>query len=174
MQKVITDNINGYERSKSFTKIGFAFDNLGPSQSTYLSIVSSNKWLSKNFDTNISIFFQNQEMPCMPISFARFHIKDCVHFDGNLIASSFDTLQSISKATKSKLYYYIQDVEWERGWFKHSKDDIDNSLRNNSIIKLFRSQDLYDYINNDSFNLPRLIVEDYDINSILEIINDNR
>jgi hypothetical protein len=164
---------NGFSLDDGFRMVGFVLDNLSASQIAHLCVENTNKWLESNFGTNFSVFYEENSMPCIQPCFARFHAKDAMAFYGHLIATSFSTAFSIKDATRSKRYYYINDLEWTRPWFRHNQDDIDKVLNNDEIVKFTRSNDHYKYLTDMGINVIPNIVEDFDINKILEIINGN-
>jgi hypothetical protein len=164
----------GYDIFNGFKKVGFAIDSLAAGQISFTCVENTNKWLASNFGVNFSIFYEQNALPCVSPQFARFHIRDAIGFEGDLIATSYNTLKSIKGATRSKRYYYINDIEWWRPWFKDSINEIKALSQDDSIVKFCRSQDHRDRLLDMGFEVSPIIVEDFNIDKILEIINENK
>lgn len=163
--KKITDNfITG-----GFESVAFAINSLSANQMSYCCIQNINKWLKENFGVNFSIFYQENAIPCKSLNFARFHIKDCEAFTGDLISTCFGTANSIKNATRSRRYYYISDLEWRRPWFKFSASEVNDVLFNKDIKKFTRSKDYYDELTSMNIEVSDIIVPDFNIEQILEI-----
>jgi hypothetical protein len=153
-------------------KLGFVLDELAPGHLSYVCITECNNWLNKNVGTNISLFYEDITLTCVPVNFARFHVRDSCFFDSNLICTSFRNLISTEHASTAKRFYYINDLEWTRSWFRYTKDQVQKFLNDDSIIKFTRCQDYYDNLKSNGYNIHKKIVKDFDIQSIMEIIND--
>jgi hypothetical protein len=154
--------------------IGFILDDIGACQSAYLCIKNSNKFLKENIDTCISIFYSENILPCMNPRFARYHISDCTNFEGHLIATSIQSALICKEVSKSKKYYYINDLEWIRPHFDKNKEELNSILYDNSVIKFTRCEDYKKELKNNGVNVNDKIVKDFDISTILEIINEGR
>ncbi len=164
----------GYSEDTGFAKLGFVFSDLYASQMPYLCIFNSNRWLSNNLGLNISIFYEDNSPPCIKPEFARFHISSSVGFDGDLIATSFKTALSAKVSSRSRRYYYINDMEWLRGNFAHSKEEFKSIMLDDSIVKFTRCQDYLDTMTGQGINISPVVVPDFDIDRILEIVNVNK
>lgn len=157
--------------SKLFNKLGFVFCNLAASQAAYTCIIHSNRWLQENVDVNISAFFIETAIPCVPLRFARFHVSDLNKFNGSLVATSFDTALVVQQMTKCKRFFYIQDFEWTRNYFKYTKQDVDSIMMDESLVKIARCKDHHDLLLSQGIKMAKTWVEDFDIKKILEITN---
>ncbi len=164
----------GYNEETGFSKLGFALSDLYAAQIPYLCIVQSNYWLRNNLGMNISIFYEDNSPPCLPLEFARFHIRDTVGFDGDLVSTSFKTALSTKLATRSNRYYYINDMEWLRGNFPFSKEEFQSIMLDDSIVKFTRCQDYLDLMTKQGLKINPTIVKDFDIDKILEIVHGSK
>ncbi len=153
------------------TQIGFVISNLASAQIPYVCISSSNQWLSNNISANISIFYEDTYVPCIAPEFSRFHIKDTALFKGHLINTSLKTLLSTKNAHRCKRYYYINDLEFIRT--NEYNDVLESIIKDDNIVKFTRCKDYYSYLTNNGWKINDIIVKDFNINKILEIINNN-
>lgn len=153
-----------------FKQIGFILDSLAAAQIPYLLIKNANDFLDKRFDININIFFEDNFIPCLEPKFARFHIKDAFIFDGVLIATSLSTVLTIKNFTRSKRFFYINDLENLRK--TTSQNDWDNILKDKDIVKFTRCEDYRNELVSQGYDIHPIIVENFDIEKILEVTND--
>lgn len=160
---------SGYNLNTGFNKIGFVLKDLSAGQIPYICINECNKWLDNNFGTNLTIFCYDHAIPCVPMKFAKYHVKELDFFVGDLIATSIDSTLLINNNTRAKRYYYINDFDWTRPSCNLSKENISKVLYNNNIIKFCRCKDHRDKLKKDGINILDIIVEDFNIKTILEI-----
>ncbi len=164
---------SGFSLKDGFTKIGFIFNDFTATQAAYTFITNTNHWLKENFGSSICAFYEENSYPCVPILFPRFGTSEISSFQGHIISTSFETTKTLLGANRAKKYYYIDDIEYIRPWFK-DKSLFDKILNDNNIIKLFRAEDHYNKFVEDGYKIQKRIVVDYDINTILKVINENR
>ncbi len=91
--------------------IGIVVPHLGSSQIAYETIKLTSKL------NNCIIFFEQLVEPCFKIDCAVMCINEMVGFTGILITSNINnTIMSdrLINRTKSKLYFYVWDLEWLR------------------------------------------------------------
>lgn len=152
-------------------KLGFAVSDIGPAQVPYTCITEFNKALMDRIDINISLFYKNNIYPCLSPKFARYHIKDTVGFDGYLFATSLDTLESIINSTRAKRFFYLNDISE----IIRNTDKAKELLYDHNIYIVSRCEDYFIWMTENldltRINLIDKVVVDFDINSILEIIN---
>ncbi len=151
----------------SFKQLGFVVKSLASGQMPYLLSVNSNKFLEKNYDTSISVFFEESFIPCMPVRFARFNLRDALMFYGDLIATSVSTAMAIKDCTHTKRFFYINDLENLR----RNDDNWNSILKEEGVIKFTRSKDYYDILTEQGYKIHQKIVPDFAIEDILEITN---
>lgn len=159
-----------------FYNLGFAFDSIGRSQSALLCVANANKLLSQDYKISISAFYEQNDMPCVNMNFCRYYTSCAQSFPGDLFSCSFNVMQAVSMYSLPKHYYYIQDIEYERPWIqKTAKLSAFNSImQDEGIVKIFRSEDHYKKFYSDGYKVDKLLVKDFDIQQLLEIIDDNR
>jgi hypothetical protein len=158
--------------NNGFTKLGFVLKDLSASQTAYFCITNSNEWLKNNFGLNVSLFYEEDSQPCVFPRFARFHLKDIFTFSGILIATDFNSVVNLEHIKNSKKFYYIQDLEHTRNNFKHSKEKFDQVMTDQNIIKFCRCSDHQNYFTSLNYKVSNTIVKDFNIDKIMEIINN--
>lgn len=156
--------------NNDFYNIGFAIDAVGQSQEIVTLSASSIEAINKNYKISIAIFYQNIDWPSVPIPFGRFPLNYATTFKGHLFCTSVQTLGAVWNASLPKLYYYMQDVEYLRPWC--NIQNFNEIMADKSIMKIFRSEDHYNKLKLDGYDVDRLIVKDFDIKGLLEIINE--
>jgi hypothetical protein len=154
----------------NFQPVGFVVDDLGASQVSYLLIKNANQLLSSRHDININVFFEDNFIPCVEPKFARFNTKDAFVFDGSLIATSLKTALTIKNFTRAKRFFYINQLENLRK--STSQDEWNNILCDKNIVKFARCVDYKDELISKGYDIHPEVVEDFDLNKILEVIND--
>jgi hypothetical protein len=162
----------GFSTDKGLRQLAFVFKDLYSSQVVYSCIDNANNWLRNNHGLSISIFYEENEFPCIRPDFARFHVSESTPYTGDLVATSFKTLNSVLNSTRAQRMYYIQDLEYTRSWFGYDIKRFNDVMNDTSIIKLVRSRDHLEKLRNDGYNdVSPIIVPDFNINLILEIID---
>lgn len=156
-------------------KIGFVVNNLGASQVAYTLIKAVNDAVHNDYRNSICTFVTSLVIPCIDVAFPQFHLREAPQFDGVLIATDFSSALSIKDATRSSRYYYVNDLEWTRSHvFRHKQEVVDSVLKNDDIVKFARSEDHKAYMEDRGVRVSDILVEDFDIEKIVEIINDER
>lgn len=164
---------NGYTKENGFKQVGIVLNDLTGSQVAYLAIARSNKWLKDNLGANISVFYEDAGYPCITPEFARFNIRDTVFFTGDLICTSFKNVLATKNAACSKRYYYINDLEWTRSWFQFNKQQFEEVMLDDNIVKFTRCKDYYNLLTKNGIKVHPTIVQDFDIDQIMEVIRGN-
>lgn len=172
MPKTLSKELKQTGYNGECTMVGFCVNDLGMNQIAYTLIKNVNSWLEDNFGLNPSIFFIENNMTCLPVKFPRFHLKDANVFTGHLIATDIKTVINLSYVHRCKKYYYINDL-FEIINAKNDSGIID-ILKDKEIIKFCRSKDHREYLMKKGYLIHDIIVDDFDLNQILEIINDNK
>jgi hypothetical protein len=151
-------------------KIGVVVDDLSASQLSYHIIKNINDHLKKS-DTDFVAFFQNSTSNMMGMTFSCMCINEIWSFDGVAVATSVATALAISKTFSPKQkYFYVWDLEWCRSKgrdFEYviqafNKDDIKLIARSKDYAKAIKN-----YCNRDVEG----IVENFNINQLMDIIN---
>lgn len=164
----------GYHTDHGLTQISFVIDQLSSNQIACIMTDTVNSWLDNNFGIDPIAFYIDNSFPSIPLKFPRYHACDLVGYQGNIIATSLSTILAAKNSFQGHKFFYIQDLEWERGWCKYNKDQTNEILNDTNIVKFCRSADHRDYITKSGYKVLDKIVEDFNIADILEIINDNR
>lgn len=154
----------------NFQQLGFVVDDLGASQVSYLLIKNTNDFLEKRHDVNINLFFEDNFIPCLEPKFARFNTYDAFVFDGTLIATSLNTALTIKNFTRAKRFFYINDLEYLRK--NVDQNEWKDILCDNNIVKFTRCDDYRTYLILQGYNIHPIVVEDFNLDKILEVIND--
>lgn len=150
-------------------KLAFALTELGSGQIPYICISESNQFLNKKTDLDIVIFYEESAVPCVALDFARFHVRDSCYFKGNLICTSLSTIKSTEKAFCAKRFFYINDIIEQI----KNKEEFDLVMKNKDIVKFTRCGDYYDYLTKLRYELSDIIVKDFDINTILQLMKES-
>lgn len=150
--------------------VGFLTEDLSSSQTAFTMIKSINSYVENNVDIDFSLFVENQFMPCIYPKCSKFSIRDAFIMYGSLIATSIYTAKQLGNFPRSKHYFYIQDLEYLRLKTPLEWHDI---MFDREIIKFCRSKDHLNEIKSQQHynSISDLIVEDFNIEQILEIVN---
>lgn len=162
---------NGFSATNGFTQVGFVVPSIDANQVAFTCITNCNRWLVNNFGMSFSVFYDKEYAPCIDPLFPRFHLADALGFEGHLIATSMSAALNIKTATKSRRYYYIYDLEWLRRGYTFSKEQTESILANDEIIKFARAKDHVEEIKKAGCTKLHGVVEDFNIEQIMEIIN---
>lgn len=147
-------------------KVGLVLNDLGPNQIAYTAIMAFSQPAN---EISPYLFFNENARHCMDINIPCFNIRDAQIFCGHLISTSLSNLKIIHSFIRNQRYYYVWDLEELRHGF--DKEFFYKVIFDNTIVKLFRSSDHYQYITNKYIKLPKLIVNDFDSLDILKAIN---
>lgn len=155
--------------SKGLPKMGFVVDSLLSSQLSYALVYNSNEWLTKNYELNLALFYQEQWLPSIWPDFAQFHVSETVAFDGTLIATSLSTAFSIKNATRANRFFYIQDLYYLRRGCDQKQWDL--VMNDKNLKKFTRSTDHHDELKRAGYDIEFGVVPSFEIEKILEITN---
>lgn len=151
------------------TKLGFVVDSLASSQLAYTLVYNCNEWLSKHYDLNIAIFFQEQWLPSIWPEFSQFHVSETIAFDGILVATSLSTAFSIKNATRARRFFYMQDLYYRRP--NCDRKQWDSVMNDRDIRKFTRSWDHCLELRLAGYDIQDNVVPSFEIDKILEITN---
>lgn len=157
-----------------FRRIGIVFDTLGPSQSLITCIPNLNQTVKLIPHVSMSVFYVESDSPAITIKTSCYQAMDSWFLQGHLIATSFNSLKCIKDFSNSKIYYYIQDLEYNRPYFNTNIKEYKQIISDSNIIKIFRSKDHFDQFVRDGIidkKVKVYIMEDMLVKPILEIIN---
>lgn len=154
-----------FKSNRDIMRLGFVFKDLSARQEYVYFAQQSNELTKVCPSVSISCFFLENSSHIIPFKGAAFHVSDAWHNEGNLVATSFETLYSIKNCTNSNIILYLNDIEYERAWFKYTKENIKELLKIPSKI-IFRSKGHYDKLLSDNVLEP---VEDLYISNVIDL-----
>jgi len=76
-------------------KLGFAVPNLGASHMNYSLIRQINLFMAERFDTDIVLFYETLDLPCLPPACSRMQIHEGYGFDGPIVATALTTAEKL-------------------------------------------------------------------------------
>lgn len=163
--------ICGYSENNGLGKLGFVIEDLSNGQIPYFCINNANVFLNQSIGIDISIFYENNAFPCVFPRFARYHVTEIVGFTGKLIGTSFKSMLSSLSGHRCDKFFYINELEWEKLNFPYSKEDFQRVMFNDKIVKFTRCKDYFERLTKCGVSVSPIIVEDFNIGKILEVIN---
>lgn len=165
-----------YKTKKDLMRIGFVFKDMGPRQEYITFSKRANEIVAQQPSVSISCFFIENCNSALPFNGAAFHISDSWFMEQNLVATSFETLYSIKNCTNSNIILYLNDIEYERSWFKYPIKDLKALLEMPDTI-IFRSKDHYNKLVQDELldPLDNVIISDIlDVELIMELSRNDK
>jgi len=159
-------------------ELGFLVDNLGASQLGYYIGKNIGLYLENNPQSSITCYYDNFERKCSQTNFATMNIIEAWDQSGAMIATSEDTAKKLLNfvGTRKKFFYVWNTVTfYERfGGIKHMKTfDMNNIFFEEDITLICRNQLHAQLIENNFNRKVKYIVDNFDINKIVEIINND-
>jgi hypothetical protein len=148
-------------------QIGIILPHLGLSQLSFYACNRANALLDKSNDLDIVFFIENLVPPSLNVNTSIMNLHELVDFKGVLITTSLSNTQMALKCVnKSKILYYVWDLEWLRGKTNYIQNlEI---LRDSNIELIARSLSHFNAIEKYCNRKPIKIIQDVDI---LEMIN---
>ena len=96
-------------------KLGFAINNLGPSQLSYYLIKELNSLLKKRGDLDIIVFYENIARPYIKPEFALMQMAEAWSYGGTVIATDIAIAEKLlTFPAPTRKAFYIWDLEWLR------------------------------------------------------------
>ena len=153
--------------------IGVVVENLGMSQLAYSVINNINMACEHNSQNDYVLFYENMGNPTLPVNCAIMNSSELWSFNGVVIATTASSAKFALKAVnKTKKFFYIWDLEWTRERNKTEFTKNLSSYRNESISLIARSKEHALAIQNYCNRKVPYIMEDFDINKLEEIIEN--
>jgi len=142
-------------------KLGFAVPNLGASHMNYSLIRQINLFMTERFDTDIVLFYETLDLPCLPPACSRMQIHEGYGFDGPIVATSLTTAEKLIRfPSPSQKLFYVWDLEWLRMPQK-SFEQLHSIYANPELTLVARGQDHADVLT-DVWNRPvAAVIEDF-------------
>tara|TARA_R100000008_G_C3470513_1_gene108744 strand:+ start:105 stop:578 length:474 start_codon:yes stop_codon:yes gene_type:complete len=153
--------------------IGVVVENLGMSQLAYSVINNINMACEHNSQNDYVLFYENMGNPILPVNCAIMNSSELWSFNGVVVATTASSAKFALKAVnKTKKFFYIWDLEWTRERNKTEFTKNLSSYRNESISLIARSKEHALAIQNYCNRKVPYIMEDFDINKLEEIIEN--
>jgi hypothetical protein len=154
--------------------IGVMVDSLAASQLCYYFIDNTNKFLAANPKASVFAFYEELSYPCIFPEFSFMQIFEAWGFNGTLIATNLTSAAKLCRFTATdKKFFYVWDLEWTR----HGQREfagLETVYRNSSLRLIARSNDHARVIENCWNTKVHGVVNNFDYNQLLEIINGSR
>ena len=153
-------------------RIGFVVSQLGVNQLSYDIINSSNEYLSRNDDVDISLYWVNDGPRVLQPAFACFCLYELYGFSGHTICTSLHTLSRALAYPGPNRNPYIYYMSYEMDYLRLPQRNWEsiNQLLNHPKVKIIvRSEAHYD-IYKSTWREPTGIVPDCNIEKLKAII----
>jgi hypothetical protein len=164
-----TQSTNG-----SRIKLGVSLRNLNASQLTYYVTRNLNTASKLNMVDDCIIFFDQVSPSPFKTLFSTMNGSELWDFDGTLITTDISTTLSAQKAVNSaRTFFYVWDLEWSRR--NRSQGDYDYNIKaftDENIELIARSKSHATAISNFCNRKVKHIVDDFDINQLMKVINN--
>jgi hypothetical protein len=154
--------------------LGFLVRTLGASQEAFQLVKNANHAITE--DNNIIVFSETPNMPCIQPNFCNMQLAEAWGYKHPLIATRLVLAKKLLSfpGTQEK-YFYIWDLEWLRYPSQIKNYNAFAGIYRNPKLKLIARSKSHKDIIEDCWNvLVTGIVEDYNINQFIEIINAER
>jgi hypothetical protein len=150
-------------------KIAAVIDNLGPSQKSFYLIKEFNKACS-NINLCLSSFFVRSAIPVVPVMFSCKSISFLSGFDGAAISTTIKETDTLLKSSNNaRKIFYMWDAEWLIS--PRNFDEISSVLLDNRLDIVCRSDSHAKLLENFCNKPPVGIVDNWNIDQILGILN---
>ena len=154
-------------------KLGISLRNLNPSQLTYYATRNLNTASKLNMVDDCIIFFDQVSPSPFKTLFSTMNGSELWDFDGRLITTDISTTLSAQKAVNpARTFFYVWDLEWSRS---KSQGDYDYNIKaftDENIELIARSKSHATAISNFCNRRVKHIVDDFDINQLMRVINN--
>jgi hypothetical protein len=153
--------------------LGFMVNDLSFSQASFYLINYANKAVM-NDGHEVIVFYENPVLPCLGASFSLMQMHEAWDYSGPLIANNINLASKlINLPGTSEKYFYVWDLEWTRVRNKHYHT-LARVYRHPNLKLIARSL-CHSRIISSCWNVDVVgIVENYNIDKIIEIVNAER
>ena len=154
-------------------QIGFLVNETVSSQKSFNLIKNINEYIEENGNKeDFVVFFENSTSSVLNPKFALMSFNEIWSFHGILIATDASNCMSMQKSFScSKKFFYVWDLEWMRNHGKEFESTI-QAFSNPEVTLLARSKDHAKAIENYCNRKVEHIVNDFNLEKILRIINE--
>jgi len=148
--------------------IAAIINDLGPSQKSFYLIKKFNE-LSRNPNFSCSAFVSNLGVPVTKPLFSCSSLSFFSDYIGSAIATTLEEADILLKSNNNcKKYLYLWDIEWVVRPMNFTA--VCNILRDDRLKIISRSESHSQITNNFCNKSPVGIVEDWDVEQLLEIL----
>ncbi len=151
-------------------KFGIMVNNIGASQMSYYIVRNINRIYDTRDDLDVIVYYQVIHKQTLPHRFATMQVTECWNQHTPIIATSLSTAHKLLEFPgPTQKLYYIWDIEWLR------PDNSNYELHRHAIVNpeltlIARSREHADIIENCFNRKIEHIVDDFNIEQILEVL----
>ena len=151
-------------------KLAFAVTDLSASQLSCMLLRNIANFMTKHYDTDIIVFYENLEIPCMPPACAVMQIHEAFSYDGPLVATSLSTAEKLIRFPGPRQRaFYVWDLEWIR--LQHKSYESLRDIYASPELTLFARGHDHAQLIEDVWNRKvAAVVEDFNLHEILTVI----
>lgn len=153
-------------------KLSFLSKNLSSNQRGFFLIKSINDYLEKDKSYDIAVFTEEQPGDCIVPSFSVMQMVEAWGHQGDFIATDLSTACKLLNfpSARSK-FFYIWDLEFLRGFAPINYDLVKKVYLNEDLKLIARCKHHAKIIENNFNRTVSGIVQDFNIDSLLEVMN---
>ena len=149
-------------------KLGFALNNLGPSQLAFRLIGQTNELVTERPDVDVIAFYERLNVPCIRPSFASMPLCELYGHNGTVVATDLSTARFVANcAAPRQRFFLCWDLDWLRIPRKEFRD-LRAVYGDERLTLLARSDDHARVLQN-AWNRPVTVVGDLDFPTILSL-----
>uniref|UniRef100_A0A6M3LIT7 Glycosyltransferase n=1 Tax=viral metagenome TaxID=1070528 RepID=A0A6M3LIT7_9ZZZZ len=147
--------------------IGIIVPSLASSQLSYYLIKYANDLINKSNQYDITVFYEELDMPCIKPRFALMNISEFWSFHGLLISTTIDNTILVNKAiNNSKHVFYVWDLEWLR---MGKQNYINNIFAYRAPILVARTEDHVKPIENYCNKKVNCVIENFNLEEFYNV-----
>ena len=147
--------------------------NMGANQLSYLVIRNLNRLAETQPNIDSIVYYEDVHRPCILPTFAVMQIAEAWCSQNPLIATSLSTAHKLMGFPNRNKFFYI----WELEWLRHQPrmyEQYAGVYTDPSLTLICRSESHKKLVENTFNREVQYIVEDFDTDQMLEILNENK
>lgn len=154
-------------------RLNFLVDDVGASHLAYSLLTNLNTMVRERQDICPTIFYSNLTDQCVkPVEFTMMQMIEAFDQEGSMIATSLPTAgRLLTMPRPMPKLYYVWDLEWQR-YSNMQWSSVQRILGSSELILLARSESHKVAIESCFDVRVHSIIEDFNLEQILEVIND--
>lgn len=158
---------------KNSSSISFLVPNAGASQMSFYLIKEINELFENKPELDVIVYYEDRHRSCLAPNFSMMQISEAWFQPGPIIATSISTAKSLIKFPAEKKFFYVWDLEWIRNNPSQTLnyESFKNIYTNKDLSLIARSTSHKKLIENCFNRKVEHVVEDFNINKILGVIN---